>query len=721
MMASLGIIDVVAVNLQCFGLIIVGYFARKFNLLDNGQTKGLNVFISYYALPALVFYSISTISLHQVNLGFVGQIFISKALIFFFVGLITFILSYKSLTLPLVMKRCSIFAMFCTQSNDFALGYPILLSLYGNTKTSLANYLYILAPIQLLILNPIGLFLFEISKIIEETHSSPSIVHRFMSLTKRLIKKIFINPIILSTILGLIVNLSTKNSLPKVVMPFLQSLSQSFSPIALFLLGLNIHGNFKSLKMFSQPLLITLVLVLTKLFIMPLLNRAIVEHLEMTHNSIHNETFSQFAFLYGTFPAAPTVYIFSTMYSVETLIVSAGLVISTLLSAPIIFVSTNMIRFSSQINYNLLNNDLRETIFYCSLISLIGSVLLTCNFYITYKFRSIIHRWSFLILCSHILILIGGILFKFNNASQFSFYEIISTIQYFLFNLGFFLLKFSISFLSLTLIFLYAKSLCFVIKISKIFFYCTLISLISFTLLVSFTYEKTLEQSGFLIDLYYGINRIHLSLSIIMSCLTIVISLISFILLHHFKNKVQYGNIPEIINDTNEDQDDEFIPQQSSSFNLPTNVLSMDVEDLYMNLPRKNVFNEDFNEKCNSACHSQCNNMSKNCSSRLVKYVINVETAVNAFDMIPSPDESNDFHQIQQHMYSVMFSILIIIVHLSIEVNHFIQDKPNGIYVEIKFLDILLVFTHGFLMFLLFGINAKVIAYKLNTILKLFR
>lgn len=727
---SFGIIDVVAVNIQCFGLIIFGYFASAFNLINANQVNSLNSFLSYFALPSLVFYSMSTLPLLQVNLGFIEKILISKSLLFVFVGAMTFILSWRSMRISEALSRCSIFSMFCTQSNDFALGYPILLSLYGNSQDSFANYIYILAPIQLLILNPFGLFLIELSQILEENNMHQSQMDRLLRLIPRIIYKIVVNPIILFTLVGLIVNLITGAQLPPVIEPLLQNLSQTFSPIALFSLGLNIHGNLRSLKMFSQPLLITLILVSIKSFIMPLLNLTIVQYINIDENSTYNETFSQFAFLYGTFPAAPTVYIFSNIYQIETLIVSAGLVLSTLLSAPMIFVSTNMIRFSEQIDYELLNDDLVKTIVFSSLISVLGTLMLISSFVVSKKFHSITHQWSWKILFSHLIISIAGILFQFNSISndqsETKLATTISVIQYYLFNLGFFALKIYVSFLSLMICLLYSKSLCFVIRFSAKLFYASLFSFIIFIVFLMLTDLDNFRLTNrFLIDLYYGTNKIHMFFSAIVSCVSLIISFVSFILIHHYKNVV--------CSRTNEEEDFENSSVQNEPSPLDLVPHSSDIEDLFPSPTMIKNFNEDFRVTCGESCRTQCHTVVKNCSDRLIRYRQTIETAIEAITIVENRSDEEEeltldvlkqpknYHQVQHHLYLIMYSILLILIHLSIEINHLIQEESNGIYIEIKFLDISLVFTYGFLMFLLFGFDTVILRYKIKKFLKSFR
>ena len=61
--------------------------------------------------------------------------------------------------------KAGLYSIFVTQSNDFALGYPILKALYGQNHPEYPSYLYLLAPISLAILNPIGCILMEIDKV----------------------------------------------------------------------------------------------------------------------------------------------------------------------------------------------------------------------------------------------------------------------------------------------------------------------------------------------------------------------------------------------------------------------------------------------------------------------------------------------------------------------------------------------------------------------------
>lgn len=69
------------------------------------------------------------------------------------------------LTRPLNFGRAGILSIFCTQSNDFAIGQPILDALYHRAHPEYVAYLYLMAPLSLAILNPIGYIFLEFSSV----------------------------------------------------------------------------------------------------------------------------------------------------------------------------------------------------------------------------------------------------------------------------------------------------------------------------------------------------------------------------------------------------------------------------------------------------------------------------------------------------------------------------------------------------------------------------
>lgn len=89
---------------------------------------------------------------------FLLAILIAKCIIFFAVGIVSLLM-----TRPLNYGRAGILSIFCTQSNDFAIGSPIVAALYHEAHPEYASYLYLMAPLSLAILNPIGYIFLELS------------------------------------------------------------------------------------------------------------------------------------------------------------------------------------------------------------------------------------------------------------------------------------------------------------------------------------------------------------------------------------------------------------------------------------------------------------------------------------------------------------------------------------------------------------------------------
>lgn len=90
------------------------------NLISETEAKGINSFVGTFSLPSLIFMSLATLDLSQVNWLFLASVLIAKSIVFFSVIVITLLVGR-----PRKLAAAGIYAIFCTQSNDFAIGYPI--------------------------------------------------------------------------------------------------------------------------------------------------------------------------------------------------------------------------------------------------------------------------------------------------------------------------------------------------------------------------------------------------------------------------------------------------------------------------------------------------------------------------------------------------------------------------------------------------------------------
>lgn len=106
--------------LQCFTVILLGYCVGRLGYISPTSSKGIGVFVSLVSLPALVFKSMVELDYSQVNWRFLTSILIGKSTVFFSVVLFTLIL-----VRPTNFGKAGIYGIFCSQSNDMALGYPL--------------------------------------------------------------------------------------------------------------------------------------------------------------------------------------------------------------------------------------------------------------------------------------------------------------------------------------------------------------------------------------------------------------------------------------------------------------------------------------------------------------------------------------------------------------------------------------------------------------------
>ncbi|XP_036337188.1 integral membrane protein GPR155-like [Rhagoletis pomonella] len=457
---------------QCFGIIICGYIAGRFKIISNSETKGLGTFVGTFALPSLIFLSLIELNWSTVNWTFLLAMTISKTIVFVAVLVISLLI-----TRPLNYARAGLLSIFCTQSNDFAIGYPIVMALYQDVHPEYASYLYLMAPISLALLNPIGLVFMEVSKIIktkaeavqeaticpdncpaEQLSKRNRCLGEKPLLVLHTLKSLFFNPMLLMTVLGVGGAFVFPNGLPEVVASTLRVFGQSFSATALFLLGLKIVGQGGSLR--GSGFLLPGILILVKILVLPLVCRQTVNIMQAGTDFNDTTELSTFGFLYGTFPAAPGAFVIATQYNVEVELVATAMVLCTFISAPLMFISAKMISLT---NLNPVDyiHELDVFSFDISVagVAACGWVLLLLV--VTKRFRRMPQRITFCLVLSQFMCCLAVIIWaKLAHVEKWVIY-----LQFFLFNMGTFSSRLWTAILAIALLFLQCRSLCFVLKL----------------------------------------------------------------------------------------------------------------------------------------------------------------------------------------------------------------------------------------------------------------
>ena len=383
--------------IQCFFIIIAGYIAGQLGLLTSIQAAGLSRYIGNFALPAVVFKNLVDIQFASVSWGFLGSVFIAKAFVFFATALIT-----TFGVRPRNYASIGLYAIMTSQSNDFALMAPIINAVYKDSHPDYQRYLYLVAPISLVILNPIGIFLIEIQNRLDEQRKNPnaSTGSRWQVIRKILLN-IIKNPIVICTILGVIFNRIFHEKLPNILEQILTPIAQSFSATALFYLGITMVGK---LRQFHSSLIITVLLLsMMKLIVCPLILRQAVYLLVKPSNGSERNVidFSDFGFLFGTAPTAPSIifYIPDSNTALQA-VASTGLVVVTILAGPIMLISAKMINLNS-LDTNVTQvyeANLERTGYDVSLISLFCTVIVLIGFCLRRRLLqvSFMHKYTFI-------------------------------------------------------------------------------------------------------------------------------------------------------------------------------------------------------------------------------------------------------------------------------------------------------------------------------------
>uniref|UniRef100_A0A3B5M5N0 Uncharacterized protein n=1 Tax=Xiphophorus couchianus TaxID=32473 RepID=A0A3B5M5N0_9TELE len=379
--------------LECFGIILCGYIAGRADMITESQAKGLGNFVSKFALPALLFKNMVLLDFGDVIWAFLWSILVAKVTVFVLVCVLTLIVASPDNR----YSKAGLYAIFATQSNDFALGYPIVDALYRSTYPEYLQYIYLVAPVSLMLLNPIGFALCEVQRWRQASH----LQHRSLGILGIVVLQVLKNPIVFMVIVGIISHFALGERIPFVLSEFIDGLANSFGGAALFYLGLTMIVSF-------------LFFFYSNNLVMPLVCKDMVDILDVGVNSTspNHTSLSNFAFLYGVFPTAPSVAIYAVHYNMELEVVTSGMVISTFLSAPIMYVSAWLLTIPFM-DPSPLVAELENVSFNISIISLIGLVWTIAVMLLSRKFNQLPHLFVLNLFLAQFLVCVSMILWNF--------------------------------------------------------------------------------------------------------------------------------------------------------------------------------------------------------------------------------------------------------------------------------------------------------------------
>lgn len=204
-------------------LIFFGYLSRRYDILREGDERVLTSYIYYFALPSLFFINIYEVNFSRETLTYVfaGIIPIIITLAFFaLIFLFKIIKDKHTLYLLIVVTVFGSLAFF---------GIPFIIFAFGSAE---AERLAALSASTISFVSVItATAVLELYKLEGENGS------KIKTLSKRFSK----NPLILSTLLGLFINLVGLN-IPIFLSTALHMLGSTTATVAIFMLGLFFYG-----------------------------------------------------------------------------------------------------------------------------------------------------------------------------------------------------------------------------------------------------------------------------------------------------------------------------------------------------------------------------------------------------------------------------------------------------------------------------------------------
>ncbi|XP_059896448.1 integral membrane protein GPR155 isoform X1 [Gadus macrocephalus] len=394
--------------LECFGIILCGYIAGRANIITSTQAKGLGNFVSKFALPALLFKNMVELDFGDVIWPFLWSVLIAKVSVFCIVCVLTLFVASPASR----FSKAGLYSIFATQSNDFALGYPIVNALYRDTHPEYLQYIYLVAPVSLVLLNPIGFAFCEVQKWKNQGDRQQS----KLSIVGQVAFQVLKNPVVFMVFVGIIAHFLLQQRVPAFMVDFVDGLANSFGGAALFYLGLSMVGQLT--KLTKSTVVALILLVTAKLLVMPLICKDMVDLLDNTNTSAANHSsLSNYAFIYGVFPSAPSVAIYAAHYNMELEVVTSGMVLSTFLSAPIMYVSAWLLTIPGM-DPKLLMESLRNVSFDISIVSLVALVWTIAVMFLSKKYKRLPHMLTVNLLLAQLLTSIGMILWNFAGSSD---------------------------------------------------------------------------------------------------------------------------------------------------------------------------------------------------------------------------------------------------------------------------------------------------------------
>ncbi|NIB40522.1 AEC family transporter [Pseudomaricurvus alkylphenolicus] len=266
----LNMLIIASITAPIFLLILIGFGAVRSGLLPQETIPGLNRFVLYLALPALIFTKLSELEIGKVlNVDFLLIYSGACALAFFTVFAISRWLLGDSTSFAGLKALGGAFP------NSVFIGFPVLLQFFDSPP---AQALVMVVMAENLVLFPLAFACLETAAGSKNSHWKGIL----LTVTQRLVK----NPIIIAVFAGILASLAQLELVGFVAMS-LKLLANAAAPVALLIIGGSLVGAavsvpirdialVSSAKLLLHPLLVLLLILTLSPGMDPMLKQAAI-------------------------------------------------------------------------------------------------------------------------------------------------------------------------------------------------------------------------------------------------------------------------------------------------------------------------------------------------------------------------------------------------------------------------------------------------------------
>lgn len=308
--------------------ILLGAASNTFHMVVPGQghMNGIQFIVGRVALPLLIFNTVATADLWSIDLNVIAACSLGKLCVLVGTWFLCFCLYQSGRSKGQRFLTATVFGLYATSSNDFAIGFPVIGAMYG---PAMEIYLGANATVQAAFFQPLAMVMLAIGKSMKASQDSEAGAAvgngngGGSNGCVRVAKEVLLNPVIGATIAGLAINMGLGiTSLPHPFCDVIDAFTQPFGTLALFMTGMSL----------KSPSLNTWVclLVIMKVFICAYLSYVFALVCGKTSDELQD-----FSFFYGSIPTGSAPLVFAQIFdesSVDT--VATAILLGIFCAAP---------------------------------------------------------------------------------------------------------------------------------------------------------------------------------------------------------------------------------------------------------------------------------------------------------------------------------------------------------------------------------------------------